>query len=105
MRNVLVTSTECPNREFTLTQSCQGVLILFVQTSNIIVTRPLEKCGLADVIYTHVSVMRCIDGTIMDDKEGCIMFVGQTVQDLMKLMFQHHQLWPITTQYVSLKKS
>ena len=82
------------------------MLILFVQTSTIIVTRPLEKWGLADVIYIYRSVVRCIDGTIMDGKEECFMFVGQTVQDLlMKLMFQHHQLWPITTQYVSLKKS
>jgi len=60
---------------------------------------------LADVIYIYGSVIRCIDGAIMDGKEGCIVFVGQIVQDLVKLMFQHHQLWPITTQYVSLKKS
>ena len=81
------------------------MLILFLQTYTIIVIKPLQKWGLADVIYIYGSDMRCTDGAIMDGKEGCIVFVGQTVQDLVKLMFQHHQLWPITTQYVSLKKS
>jgi hypothetical protein len=38
-------------------------------------------------------------------ENGYVMFVGLTVQDLMKLIFLHHQLWPITTQYASLKKS
>lgn len=38
-------------------------------------------------------------------KKGCNMFVGLSVQDLMKLLFLHHQLWPIITQYVNLKKS
>lgn len=83
----------------------QGLLSAFVQTSTIIATRPLETWGLADMIYIYGSLIRCMDGTIMDGKEGCIMFVGRTVQDLVKLMFQHRQLWPITTQYVSLKKS
>jgi hypothetical protein len=47
-----------------------------------------------------------VDGTIVEDIEkGYDMFVGPSIQDLMKLILLHHQLWPITTQFASLKKS
>jgi hypothetical protein len=43
MINVLTTSAVCLNSEFTVTESCQGMLNAFVQTSTITAARPLEN--------------------------------------------------------------
>jgi hypothetical protein len=99
MRNVLMTSTVCPNREFTLTQSCQGMLMLFVQTSNIIVTANLVLARMIEWFSANRLVLNLEKTNILkfvtNNLPYCVLTIGHKdkyIEEAVHLKFLGMQI-------------